>query len=565
MSSTDVPIVAVGDRLVLKLPSAEEGDKTKVKAVVLKVKETHKVKHGSKYKYTLQLENESKDLLETRLHEIEWKPAKKSSKRGLLDDEAAPRPLSQSVKEEEVVSKASKKHKTDVTIETEVNQMIEVVPRPIKKHRAKIAFPLEALKYILAPMVGASELAFRLLCRKYGTSLAYTPMINSDKFAVDEAYRREEYQTTSQDRPVVAHFSANNPQAFLAAAKHVEDHCDAIDLNLGCPQRVAFSGHFGSFLLDEADRPLVLSLVRIIAENCKVPIFVKIRLLDTIEDTIKLCQQLVEAGASLITIHGRYRVNLAGRTGPGARDGPAHLDQIKTIREVITTIPIISNGNVRTWDDVVNNMAFTNTAGIMSAEGILDNPAIFNRGNAVDQLQLGLEYLDLVRKHPVKLKSVVFHIRRMCKDILTKYQMLEDCVQATSVEEVMKIMDNISEFERTGSFKFDPLKAKREKEALERRKREEGKRKEFEARMIRKAKREGKDLNYYLMQGSMIPTSEIIEGLKSMKREEAFEVWKQNHGQHCWAFHLEAGGCPRDRKCAFLHADAKVAQGESYG
>ena len=47
----------------------------------------------------------------------------------------------------------------------------------------------------------------------------------------------------------MAHFSGNNPQQMLKAAKFVEKECDAIDLNLGCPQRVAFVGHYGSFLL----------------------------------------------------------------------------------------------------------------------------------------------------------------------------------------------------------------------------------------------------------------------------------------------------------------------------
>lgn len=84
------------------------------------------------------------------------------------------------------------------------------------------------LHHILAPMVGASELPFRLLCRRYGATLAYTPMISSDRFAVDAKYREEEFQTIAADRPLVAHFSANNPEVFLAAAKHVETTCDAI-------------------------------------------------------------------------------------------------------------------------------------------------------------------------------------------------------------------------------------------------------------------------------------------------------------------------------------------------
>jgi tRNA-dihydrouridine synthase 1 len=90
-------------------------------------------------------------------------------------------------------------------------------------------------------------------------------------------------------------------------------------LNLGCPQRVAHSGHFGSYLLDPEDRPLVLSMVQTLSSNLRIPLFVKIRLLNTLEESIELCQQLVEAGAALIAIHGRYRVNLVGRSGPGAR------------------------------------------------------------------------------------------------------------------------------------------------------------------------------------------------------------------------------------------------------
>ena len=88
-------------------------------------------------------------------------------------------------------------------------------------------------KYIVAPMVGASELPFRLLCRKYGAQLAYTPMMSASQFATSEKYRKEEFSTTPFDRPLVCHFSANKPEDFAKAAKQAEPICDAIDLNLG--------------------------------------------------------------------------------------------------------------------------------------------------------------------------------------------------------------------------------------------------------------------------------------------------------------------------------------------
>lgn len=170
-----------------------------------------------------------------------------------------------------------------------------------------------------------------MLCRKYGVDIAYTPMMNSERFAFEPDYRMAEFQSNQYDRPLVAHFSGNKPEVMLAAARHIESCCDAIDLNLGCPQRIAYSGHFGSYLLGIEDRELVLSIVSTLSQNLSIPVFVKIRLLDNIDDTLTLCTQLRDAGAALIAIHARYRVNLVGRTGPGARDGPAHLDQVLEI------------------------------------------------------------------------------------------------------------------------------------------------------------------------------------------------------------------------------------------
>jgi tRNA-dihydrouridine synthase len=339
-------------------------------------------------------------------------------------------------------------------------------------------------------------------------------------------------------------------------------------LNLGCPQRVAFSGHFGSFLLDEIDRPLVLSLIRTIAENALVPIFAKIRLLDTVDDTLRLCQQLVEAGVALITIHGRYRVNLVGRTGAGARDGPAHLDQIKFLRTQIPShIPLITNGNVIDWNDVVNNLELTECNGLMSAEGLLDNPAIFNGGQSIPPIQLATEYLELVKLHPVKLKTLIFHIRRICKDDLMKFQLMEDCLAVQNVEEMQKIVSQLKEYiQQPSLFNFSSNKELSTKKRLELKKHEEGKRKEFEARMIRKAKREGlKDLFFYLNQGSEVPSNELIQQLKAMTKDDAFDIWKNKHSQHCWNYHFHADGCGRDRKCSFLHQDPKYMEETIFG
>ena len=55
---------------------------------------------------------------------------------------------------------------------------------------------------------------------------------------------------------------------------------------------------------------------------------------------------------------------------------PSHV-LVKAIKASVHGIPIIANGNVKSFADVEKNRAFTGSDGIMSAEGILDDPALF--------------------------------------------------------------------------------------------------------------------------------------------------------------------------------------------
>lgn len=127
------------------------------------------------------------------------------------------------------------------------------------------------------------------------------------------------------DRPLIIQFCANDPNQLLTSALAVQDYCDAVDLNLGCPQDIAKKGRYGSFLQDDWELIEKLSgswpffhlshlfdccfrnLVRTLHENLSVPVTAKFRVFPTVEKTVKYAKMLEDAGAQIIACHGRIR------------------------------------------------------------------------------------------------------------------------------------------------------------------------------------------------------------------------------------------------------------------
>lgn len=229
-------------------------------------------------------------------------------------------------------------------------------------------------KKIVAPMVDHSELAWRILSKKYGADLSYSPMYHARLFATDEKYRKSMWSTkdgdSTIDRPLIVQFCANDPDHLLAAAKHVETSCDAVDLNLGCPQGIARKGNYGAFLMDDWD--LVHKLIKNLHENLSIPVTAKIRIYDDKEKSLKYAKMVLDAGAQFITIHGRTREM------KGQQTGLANWSVLKYLRDNLPKDQVFfANGNILYPNDIERCTLQTNCDAVMSAEGNLYNPGIF--------------------------------------------------------------------------------------------------------------------------------------------------------------------------------------------
>lgn len=73
---------------------------------------------------------------------------------------------------------------------------------------------------------------------------------------------------------------------------------------MGCPAKKVVKCGYGSGLMIDRDR--AMKIVNILAENLQIPVSVKTRLGWTnSEGLIEFGQALDQAGANLITVHGR--------------------------------------------------------------------------------------------------------------------------------------------------------------------------------------------------------------------------------------------------------------------
>ena len=306
-------------------------------------------------------------------------------------------------------------------------------------------------QFVAAPMVDASGLAFRLLCREFGIALAYTPMLNAKLMVSEPAYVKRHFDPHPSEGPLIAQLAGHDPKLMAEAARLCADQCSAIDINLGCPQDIASRGRYGAFLLEE-EPETALQIVQALRAATPLPVTAKMRLQPQqssaatsmvrvdLPATVDTALRLQDAGVSALCVHGRLRHQIRRQAGVGSASWEA-------VREVASAleIPVIANGGIARREDVDSCLGVTRAAAVMSAEALLENPALFvsNRrlparedldvqqqtissGGSIissssqeylDQDILAHRYLELARLHPPPkgIQFVKDHLRRMLR------------------------------------------------------------------------------------------------------------------------------------------------------
>ncbi|MGL6173483.1 MAG: tRNA dihydrouridine synthase DusB [Cellulosilyticaceae bacterium] len=224
---------------------------------------------------------------------------------------------------------------------------------------------------VLAPMAGVTDLPFRLICKEYGCGMLYTEMVSAKGLLYDSDRTKELLYVDPKEHPVGAQLFGSDPQIVSDMAKKVaQSEVDFIDINMGCPAPKITRNGEGSALLKNPE--LIGDIVYQTAKALDKPLTIKIRKgfdEDTV-NAVEVAKIIEQAGASLITLHGRTREQFYS--------GKADWDIIRQVKEAVS-IPVIGNGDITKPEEAKRMMEVTGCDAVMIGRGAQGNPWIFER------------------------------------------------------------------------------------------------------------------------------------------------------------------------------------------
>lgn len=198
------------------------------------------------------------------------------------------------------------------------------------------------------------------------------------------------------ERQLVQQVFGSDPSTMADAARIIEaeHHPEGFDINMGCPVYKIVHNFNGAALMQQ---PILAGdIVKAMKAAISVPLSVKIRLgWESPTDCIAFAKTLEDAGADLLTVHGRTKMQ--------GYSGVADWQAVGAVKKAVS-IPVLVNGDIHTAEKVVDALRQSGADGVLIARGALGNPWIFSQikeilaGNAASPVTFG-ERMRVVRRH----------------------------------------------------------------------------------------------------------------------------------------------------------------------
>ena len=225
---------------------------------------------------------------------------------------------------------------------------------------------------VLAPMAGVTNPPFRTLSRRFGAGLYVSEMITARalvegnrKTLLLASFSAEETTRSLQLYGVDPHYVGEAVRLLVG-----EGRVDHLDMNFGCPVRKVTSKGGGAAI--PLKPKLLRNIVRAaVAAAGRIPVTIKFR--------IGIDDQLVtylDAGR-VAQEEGCVAVGLHARTAAQLYDGEARWDAIARLKQHVTRIPVLGNGDIWEAQDALRMMRQTSCDGVIVGRGCLGRPWLF--------------------------------------------------------------------------------------------------------------------------------------------------------------------------------------------
>lgn len=223
--------------------------------------------------------------------------------------------------------------------------------------------------FVLAPMAGVTDNAFRSFIKDLGAGIVITELVSAHALNLKDQKTLSIAKFEKTQSPIGVQLFGHDPTIMSEASKICEQlGFDFIDINMGCPVKKITAKGSGSALLKDLD--LVKKIISHIKSSISIPLTIKIRSGwdDNSKNATEICNIAHNEGVSWISIHARTRAQ--------AFSGKADWNYIKLVKEN-SKIPLIGNGDITDARQAVQYLKQYNCDGIMIGRGCLKKPTIF--------------------------------------------------------------------------------------------------------------------------------------------------------------------------------------------
>ena len=228
---------------------------------------------------------------------------------------------------------------------------------------------------LLAPMASVTDLPFRTVAEELGVGFTITEFLSAHALAVGDKKTTGKLTASLDGRQFGVQIFGREPEKMQEAARMaVAIGASLVDINMGCPAKRVVAGECGSALMREPAIAQMLVRAVVAAVPAHVPVTVKHRAgwNQDHRNAPEFACAMVEAGAQMITVHGRTRTQgFAGKSDP---------EIIRLVRQAVPShIPVVGNGDVVDVDGFLRLREQTGCDAVMIGRGALGNPWLFSR------------------------------------------------------------------------------------------------------------------------------------------------------------------------------------------